>query len=42
MSCNRCNAPTTRRLCSECELEQRNDDPIAPEVFEEDEGDADE
>ena len=37
MSCRSCGASTSRRLCSQCELAERNDDAIAPEVFDEEE-----
>lgn len=41
MSCNQCGAKTSRRLCSQCELAEREETPIAPDVFDDD-GDDDE
>lgn len=39
MSCEQCGSRTSRRLCSQCELAEREDDAIAPEVFDEEEDD---
>lgn len=41
MSCNRCAERTSMRLCSQCQLAEREDAAIAPEVFDEEEDDDD-
>ena len=39
MSCEQCGSRTSGRLCSQCELAERDEKPIAPEVFDEEEDD---